>query len=91
MYVHEATRGNTPHLIWKDDGNAVGGPTPIWIQQLAEDGLSLRGNRHLLITNNASSWEGGVVEGPTLTLALALALALALTLTLPLTRWRARG
>jgi len=60
MYVHEGT----PHLIWKDDGNAVGEPTPIWIQQLAEDGLSLRGNRHLLITNNASSWEGGVVEGP---------------------------
>ena len=42
----------------------MGEPTPIWIQQLAEDGLSLRGNRHLLITNNASSWEGGVVEGP---------------------------
>jgi len=66
MYLHvtpEVPHG-IPHLLWKDDGNAVGEHTPIWIQELAEDGLSLRGNRHLLITNNASSWEGGVVEGP---------------------------
>ena len=60
MVVHEGS----PHLIWKDDGNAVGKPTPIWIQQLADDGLSLKGNRHQLISNNQSSWEGGVVEGP---------------------------
>ena len=60
MVVHDGV----PHLIWKDDGNAVGMPTPIWIQELAGDGLSLKGNPHLLISNDASSWEGGVVEGP---------------------------
>ena len=47
MYLHHGT----PHLIWKDDGNAVGEPTPIWIQELADDGLSLRGSRHLLKPN----------------------------------------
>ena len=51
------------YLVWKVDGNAVGQQTPIRIQQLAADGLSLVGAATTLITND-QPWEGGVVEGP---------------------------
>lgn len=59
----EFTDGTTPYLLWKEDGNAVGQPTPIHIQPLAADGLSLTGSRSTLITND-QSWEGAVTEGP---------------------------
>ena len=72
--VHDATMGlidaseftdtdGTPYLLWKEDGNAVGQHTPIHIQPLAPDGLSLTGTRATLITND-QSWEGAVTEGP---------------------------
>jgi hypothetical protein len=72
--VHDANMGlidaseftdsdGTPYLIWKEDGNAVGQHTPIHIQPLAPDGLSLTGTRGTLITND-QSWEGAVTEGP---------------------------
>lgn len=51
------------YLIWKEDGNAVGKPTPIHGQELAPDGLSLVGVRKTLITND-QGWEGNLVEGP---------------------------
>jgi beta-xylosidase len=51
------------YLLWKEDGNAVGKPTPIHAQPLAADGLSLTGSAATLITND-QSWEGAVVEGP---------------------------
>ncbi len=60
----EITDSNgTPYLLWKDDGNAVGKPTPIHAQQLAADGLSLTGAPTTLITND-QAWEGPLVEGP---------------------------
>ena len=52
-----------PYLIWKEDGNSVGKPTPIWAQPLTDDLLRLTGERTLLITND-QPWEEGVVEGP---------------------------
>ncbi|HQP38760.1 MAG TPA: glycoside hydrolase family 43 protein [Polyangiaceae bacterium] len=58
----EDTQGNH-YLLWKEDGNAVGKPTPIHGQQLAADGLSLVGTRKTLITND-KAWEGALVEGP---------------------------
>lgn len=72
--VHDANMGlidaseftdtdGTPYLLWKEDGNAVGKPTPIHAQPLAADGLSLTGTRSTLITND-QSWEGAVTEGP---------------------------
>jgi hypothetical protein len=72
--VHDANMGlidaseltdttGTPYLLWKEDGNAVGQPTPIHIQPLAADGLSLTGTRATLITND-QTWEGAVTEGP---------------------------
>lgn len=51
------------YLIWKEDGNAVGKPTPIHGQELAADGLSLVGSGKTLITND-QGWEGDLVEGP---------------------------
>ena len=52
-----------PYLIWKEDGNSVGRPTPIWAQPLAEDFLSLSGQKtQILIADQP--WEGGIVEGP---------------------------
>jgi len=54
---------NTPYVLWKDDGNAVGKPTPIHAQALAPDGLSLAGSPTTLITNDRP-WEGALVEGP---------------------------
>ena len=53
----------TPYLLWKEDGNAVGKPTPIHAQQLGPDGLSLTGAVSTLITND-QAWEGNVTEAP---------------------------
>ena len=51
------------YLVWKEDGNAVGKPTPIYGQALSPDGTALVGARTTLITNDLP-WEGAVVEGP---------------------------
>ena len=56
---------DAPFLLWKEDGNSVGLPTPIWAQPLAPDMLQLVGDRTMLITNDAA-WEDGVVEGPSI-------------------------
>ncbi len=52
-----------PYLIWKEDGNSIGQPTPIWAQHLSNDLLTLDGDKHELIRND-QPWEEGVVEGP---------------------------
>ncbi len=51
------------YLLWKEDGNAVGKPTPIHGQPLAANGLALTGTASTLITND-QAWEGAVTEGP---------------------------
>lgn len=72
--VHDAAMGlidasefeapdGSRYLLWKEDGNAVGKPTPIHAQPLAADGLSLTGAPSTLITND-QAWEGALVEGP---------------------------
>ncbi|MBD0283955.1 MAG: family 43 glycosylhydrolase [Flavisolibacter sp.] len=50
------------HLIWKEDANSVGKPTPIWIQPLNEERTALTGERKELFRNN-ESWEKNLVEG----------------------------
>ncbi|MFN2595865.1 MAG: family 43 glycosylhydrolase [Pyrinomonadaceae bacterium] len=52
------------YLIWKEDGNDRQQPTPIWAQQLTDDGLRLTGKRKELIRNDPATWEGIAVEGP---------------------------
>lgn len=51
------------YILWKVDGNAVGKPTPIRIQELAADGLSLVGSPKTILSNTLA-WEGALVEGP---------------------------
>ena len=58
------------YLLWKEDGNSVSRPTPIWAQRLSEDGTRLVGERRELIHND-QAWEkhptlpfGNLVEGP---------------------------
>lgn len=51
------------YLLWKVDGNAVGASTPIKIQPLAADGLSLTGAPTTILSNTLG-WEGALVEGP---------------------------
>ena len=53
-----------PYLVWKEDGNSIGKPTPIYAQPLTPDLLHLTGEKTQLIVNQPTSWEGGVVEGP---------------------------
>jgi hypothetical protein len=53
-------------LIWKSDGNHIGTPTYIWSVQLNSNllGTSTLSPAGPLLTNDQSSWEGGVIEGP---------------------------
>jgi xylan 1,4-beta-xylosidase len=58
------------YLLWKEDGNSVSKPTPIWAQQLSADGTRLVGERKELFHND-QAWEkhatlpyGDLVEGP---------------------------
>jgi hypothetical protein len=53
-----------PFLIWKEDGNSIHQPTPIWAQPLSSDLLHVTGNKTQLLANDPSTWEGGVVEAP---------------------------
>ncbi|CAN5561470.1 hypothetical protein BH11MYX1_BH11MYX1_45580 [soil metagenome] len=57
------TGAGAAYVLWKEDGNAVGRPTPIHIQPLTTNGLALEGTRSTLITND-KAWEGAVTEGP---------------------------
>jgi beta-xylosidase len=54
------------YLYWKLDGNAVGQPTPILVQELAADGMSFAAGSapREVLRNDPSTWEGGVVEAP---------------------------
>lgn len=53
-----------PFLIWKEDGNSIRKPTPIWARPLTDDLVHLTGTPTQLIVNDPSTWEGGVVEAP---------------------------
>ncbi|HEY3811470.1 MAG TPA: glycoside hydrolase family 43 protein [Acidimicrobiales bacterium] len=67
--VVRASDGST-YLVWKTNGNAVHVPTSIWSQQLSSDGLSLRGEPHRLLGDDAP-WELGNVEAPAMVAAPA--------------------
>jgi len=50
-------------LYWKNDGNAIGVDTWIYVSELFADGLTLTGPTHRLIKQTLP-WEGNLVEGP---------------------------
>ncbi|MDC0707707.1 family 43 glycosylhydrolase [Stigmatella sp. ncwal1] len=54
---------NTLYMVWKEDGNSRGLPTPLWAQPLSEDGTQLIGEKKQILLNDVP-WEGQVVEGP---------------------------
>jgi GH43 family beta-xylosidase len=49
-------------IIWKEDGNSVKKPTPIWAMEMNEDRSSLVGEKKELFRND-QPWEGNLVEG----------------------------
>lgn len=58
------------YLLWKEDGNSVSKPTPIWAQRLSANGTRLVGERKEIL-RNTEPWEkhstlpyGDLVEGP---------------------------
>ena len=55
-----------PNLIWKENGNATGLPTPIIGAPLSADGFEVAGAWRELLRNDAP-WEGRLVEAPTMT------------------------
>jgi beta-xylosidase len=57
-------RSGWPFLVWKEDRNAQGVTTVIWIQPLTADGTALTGVRRKILTATGRGWEGGIVEGP---------------------------
>jgi beta-xylosidase len=58
----------TRYLAWKSDGNCCGLPARFFIQPLSADGLKLTGKPTDMGVTNDQTWEGGVIEAPTLLL-----------------------
>lgn len=50
------------YMIWKEDGNSVKKPTPIWIMEMNEERTKLIGEKKELFRNDLP-WEGNLVEG----------------------------
>eukprot|EP01147_Barroeca_monosierra_P004388 gene4388-8525_t len=57
--------GDSDYLIWKRDGNGAVPPvpTPIFVQQIVNNGRSRTGKAYVAITND-QPWEDMLVEGP---------------------------
>jgi beta-xylosidase len=53
------------YLLYKNDGNAIGQPTIIWLQPTAADGVTFTGGRVELLRNNRPE-DQGVIEAPVL-------------------------
>lgn len=50
------------YVVWKEDGNSQGQPTPMWAQEINEERTELLGEMHELFRND-QEWEGWLVEG----------------------------
>lgn len=53
------------YLLYKNDGNAIGATTTLWLQEVAADGVTLVGGRTALLSNDRAD-EAGVIEAPDL-------------------------
>ena len=51
-------------IVWKEDGNSVNKPTPLWAQELDINTWKLVGERKELMRNEPDTWEGNLIEGP---------------------------
>ncbi len=54
-------------VVWKEDGNSVGKPTPLWAQEFDEKKYKLVGEKKEILRNDPNSWEGNLVEGAYIT------------------------
>lgn len=54
----------TTYLLWKNDGNAIGVPTWIYLQRLAPDDPTRLTGEAVRLLRNDQPWEGALVEGP---------------------------
>jgi beta-xylosidase len=50
----------TRYLVWKNDGNAIGGPSTLWLTRTADNGRTLVGGNTAMLTSS------GVIEAPDL-------------------------
>ncbi len=50
------------YMIWKEDGNSVKKPTPIWAMEMNEGRTALVGTKTMLFQND-QPWERNLVEG----------------------------
>jgi arabinan endo-1,5-alpha-L-arabinosidase len=53
----------TRYVSWKNDGNAIGVPTHLYIQKVAADGVTTIGDPVIALTNDPAT-EGSLVEAP---------------------------
>lgn len=60
------TEAGQRYLLYKDDGNAIGQPTSLWLQRVAADGVTLQGARVELLRSGRAE-EAGIIEAPALT------------------------
>ncbi|MFB2118115.1 glycoside hydrolase family 43 protein [Parapedobacter sp. 2B3] len=60
--AYEVRDGDKIYLLWKEDGNSKGQPTPMWAQEINPERTAMVGEMHELFTNDAE-WEGRLVEG----------------------------
>lgn len=51
------------YVTWKNDGNAIGLPTHLYIQQVEDDGVTPIGDPIKALTNDPNT-EGGLIEAP---------------------------
>jgi beta-xylosidase len=50
------------YMVWKEDANSVGKPTPIWAMEMNEERTALVGEKKELF-RNTEPWEANLVEG----------------------------
>jgi beta-xylosidase len=55
-------RGGRRYLVYNKDGNAIGVPTYLYVQRVADDGVTLRGAPIATIRNGSA--EGNLIEAP---------------------------
>ncbi len=61
----DATGDGRAYLLWKCDANALGQPSTLWVQPLADDGLSLVGQPTEVLRHDRR-WERPLIEAPSL-------------------------
>jgi hypothetical protein len=62
--IFTASDGDS-YLVWKSDGDSNGDLSGLWSQPL-DGSLNLTGSPSLLLINGGQSWQGSIIEGPSM-------------------------